>query len=226
LKKAVISGDIVAYTSLSTKERAALEKKLTDFFQNLQKTYDIYIRLIKGDYLECVLAPKDALRVALLIKTFIKSLALDFQKAKDKRIKYFSTYGIRLAIGIGDLTRFDKEKGIIDGEAIYYSGRLLNEQHTYNKQKIHIKQSLFFMSANAELNDNFDTLFSLIDTLINKASAKQSKVIFYKLQEKTESEIAKILSVSRSVVNRQSKSVGWHALKKAVNYYEKMMQKQ
>ena len=223
MKKAVISGDIVAYTSLSTEEKASLEKALLNFFQELQVDYNAYARLVKGDYLECVVSPEDAMRVALLIKTFIKSLAVELDETRDKRIKYFSVYGIRLAIGVGNLDRFDPAKGIIDGEAIYYSGRLLNEQHTHNKQKIHIKQSLFFMSGDEDMNANFDALFSLTDTLLNKASAKQSKVIFYKLQHKTEGEIAEILSVSRSVVNRQSRSVGWYALKKAVNYYEKIM---
>jgi len=223
LKKAVISGDIVAYTSLSTEEKASLEAMLRDLFKKLQSDYKAYIRLVKGDYLECVVSPVDALRVALMIKTYIKSLDLQIDDERDSRIKYFSIFGIRLAIGIGELVRFDTDKGIIDGEAIYFSGRLLNEQHTHNKQKIHIKQSLFFQSPYEALNDNFDALFSLIDTLINKASAKQSKVIFYKLQHKTEAEIAGILGISRSVVNRQSISVGWYALKKALIYYEKLM---
>ncbi len=221
---AVISGDIIAYTSLSDSQKVLLEKKLKQLFKELEKDYDIFIRLIKGDYLEAVVKPEEALRIALLIKTYIKSL--DFEiNAEDSRSKHFKIYGIRLAIGVGTLDRFDTKKGIIDGEAIYRSGRLISTQHTHSKQKIHIKQSLFFSIENADLDMEMNAFFVLIDALLNQATARQSEVIYYKLKGLDENEIAKILKVSRSVINRQAISTSWYAINKAINFVEYSMKK-
>jgi len=222
--KAVISGDIVAYTSLSDSQKELLEKKLKQLFRVLEKDYDIFIRLIKGDYLEAVVKPEEALRIALLIKTYIKSLDFDIN-TEDSRSKHFKIYGIRLAIGMGTLDRFDAEKGIIDGKAIYRSGRLISAQHTHNKKKIHIKQSLFFSIEDADLDKEINAFFVLIDALLNQATARQSVVIYYKLKGLAENEIAEILKVSRSVVNRQAISTNWYALNMAINYIEYTMKK-
>ena len=222
--KAVISGDIIAYTSLSDAQKELLEKKLKQLFKGLEKDYDIFIRLIKGDYLEAVVKTEEALRMALLIKTYIKSL--DFEiNAEDTRSKHFKTYGIRLAIGVGTLDRFDTKKGIIDGEAIYRSGRLISAQHTHSKQKIHIKQSLFFSIEDADFDMEMNAFFVLIDALLNQATARQSAVIYYKLKGLDENEIAKILKVSRSVINRQAISTSWYAINKAINFVEYSMKK-
>ena len=222
--KAVISGDIIAYTSLSESQKNLLEKKLKQLFVELENDFDIFIRLIKGDYLEAVVKPQEALRIALLIKTYIKSLDIDVS-SDDRRAKHYKIYGIRLAIGIGKLDRFDAKKGIIDGEAIYRSGRLINAQHTHSKQKIHIKQSLFFSIDDEDFNNEIDAILTLIDALLNQATARQSAVIYYKLKDLDENTIAKILDVSRSVINRQAISVGWHAINKAVKFIEYTMKK-
>ena len=74
----VISGDFIAYTSLSTEEKKTLEQELMNLFAILEKKFNTYSRLIKGDFLECVVPnPADGLSVALAIKTFIKSLEIE-----------------------------------------------------------------------------------------------------------------------------------------------------
>ncbi len=223
--KAIISVDIVAYTSLTSGQKRILEKRIFELFELLQKEYDVYIRLVKGDYLEClVFQPEKSLEIALLIKMYIKSL--DFKNVQnDNRLKYFNTYGIRLAIGIGQLERIDIEKGIIDGEAIYRAGRLLQDQNTHAQKKIHIKQSLFFASGDINLDKEMDAFCSLLDYIANKATGKQAKVIYYKILKKKEEEIARLMQISRSVVNRQSVSAGWHAIKKAINIYPELINK-
>ncbi len=218
--KAVISGDIIAYTSLSVQQKDELEKTLNSLFYVINHKYKVYIRLIKGDYLECVVdEPEYALEIALLIKMQIKSLEFN-NLQEDTRLKYFNNYGVRLAIGLGKLERIDKQKGIIDGEAIYFSGRLITEQNTHTQKKIHIKQSLFFKSYDENLNKEMDTLFGLTDFIINKSTSKQASVIYRKILGEKEDEIAKNLGVSKSVVNRQSISAGWYPLRKTLEYYK------
>ncbi len=219
MNKAVITGDIIAYTSLNLKQKEILEKELKNLFRILNNRYNIFIRLVNGDYLECVIEkPEKSLEIALLIKTFVKSLDFN-QSNNDKRLKFFNNYGIRLAIAIGNLERFEPEKGIIDGEAIYKAGRLINEQSTHESKKIHIKQSLYFFSENDDLNKEMDTIFNLVDFILNKATGKQARIIHRKIWGENEKEIARKFNISRSVVNRQAIAGGWHPIKKTLQYY-------
>ncbi|HKJ43573.1 MAG TPA: SatD family protein [Sunxiuqinia sp.] len=224
--KAVISGDIIASTSLSNVGRELIEKELKNLLEALNQKFSTYGRIIRGDYLECVVpAPQDALQVALAIKSYIKSIAIDDAHLYDdeKRVKLFKTYGIRLAIGYGELSRYNPTEGIIDGEAIYLSGRTINEFSTYNKERIVIKNALFFVSNDDMLNRSMEPLVALLDVLLNKATARQCEVLFLKLMDYNEDEIASKLNISQSVVNQHSTSIGWNAIEKTVNYFSNVL---
>tara|TARA_R110002020_G_scaffold306170_1_gene522154 strand:- start:551 stop:1228 length:678 start_codon:yes stop_codon:yes gene_type:complete len=220
-QKAVISGDIIAFTSLADNAKNQLEQELYKLFSTLNSKYETFSRLIKGDYLECAVpSPENSLRIALVIKTFIKSREL---AAKTKRFRYFEEYGIRLAIGYGSLSRYTPETGIIDGEAIYLSGRRINEESTHNKERVNIKNTLFFVSEDENLNQNFEALFALLDFMLIKATRKQCEVAHYKLLGMSEGEIGKTLGTSQSAVNQHSTSIGWNAIEKAILYYEQLL---
>ena len=228
MNQAVISGDIIASTSLTDKGRDFISDSLSKLFSDLKKTHNIYGKMLKGDYVECVVPePENALLVSLLIKSYIKSISdHEMLKSKpDKRFRLFKIYGIRLAIGYGELSRFDPEKGIIDGEAIYLSGRKINEEATYNKERIIIKNTLHFVSGNETLNQEFEPLLSLIDVLLAKATARQSEVLYYKLKNYTEKAIAKKIHIAQSAVNQHSTSIGWNAIEKAIRHFRQVIQK-
>ena len=97
--KAAISADIVASSSLTLEQRIFLDEKLRELLCNLRTIFGIkkfFGRLIKGDCLECILEePQMALRAALLIRTFVKSLDI---KSSDS---HFNDYGIAVVLGIG-----------------------------------------------------------------------------------------------------------------------------
>lgn len=224
MKSAIISGDIISYTTLNESEKLKLEKELNSFLLLLKKEYNVFGRIIKGDYMEFYIPETEkALRIALIIKSFIKYIAFGIKtknNTQNDRIKTFQTYGIRLAIGIGDLERLDLKKGIIDGEAIYMSGRLISSLKTYDKERAIVKNTLFIKTYSNNLNNEMDALITLLDKVISDATAKQSEVIFYKLRNFSEKEIAKILDISQSAVNQHSTSAGWNAIEKAVLRFE------
>lgn len=225
MKKAVISGDIVASTSLTDAGRTHIEENLGRLLEDLHSKYQLFGRMIKGDYLECMIPdPENSLRITLIIKAFIKSISADeILFNDDNRFKFFKIHGIRLAIGYGELTRFEPAKGIIDGEAIYLSGRRINEELTYNKERIVIKNTLFFVSGNEALNREFEPLLALIDVLMSKATAKQCEVLYMKLMNMNEEAIAQKMSIAQPVVNQHSTSVGWNAIEKAVIRYSEVI---
>lgn len=222
MKYSVISGDIVSSTSLNNKHRKLVEEKLKFLLKELNSKFEVFGRLIKGDYIECVVPnPEQGLRVALAIKSFVKSIPIELKGyGEDKnRAKQFKIHGIRLAIGYGELNRYNPKEGIIDGEAIYFSGREISGSSTYNKERIVIKNTLFFASNNEEYNKNFQPLLALLDVLLSKATSRQCEVVYLKLMDFQEDEIATKLGIGQSSVNQHSTSVGWNAIEEAVEYF-------
>lgn len=223
-----ISADVISYTSLSEENKRFLEKSINQLITLLSdkfKEQHFFGRLVQGDYIECAFtSPEYALRIALLLKTFIKSLNFENLNQKNRELKYFLDHGIRLAAAIAPLIRLDKTKGIIDGEAIYLSGRTIKNLSSSDKERIVIKQTMFFRSTDLNLEEQTDMVFSLLDVIISGCSAKQCEVVFYKLLDFTEKEIAKKLEKYQSTISQHSTAAGWLAIEKAVNYFEKSVQ--
>ena len=221
---ATISADVISYTSLPEKEKRKLESGIKQLLIDLSERFKkqhFYGRLVQGDYIECaVKSPKYSLRIALLLKTYVKSTDLETTKNNKIKLKYFFEHGIRLAVAIAPLIKLDPKNGIIDGEAIYLSGRTIKNYSTFDKQKIVIKNTMFFCSPDNKLQEQFDTIYSLLDTIISKCSAKQSKVIFYKLLDLSEKDIAKKLDKYQSTISQHSTAAGWLSIAKAIEYFE------
>jgi hypothetical protein len=224
MNKATISADIVSSTSLSVEQRLVLERELVRLLDILKQTFGskmFFGRLIKGDYIECVLEdPKLALRLALLIKSYVKSIDIKEDRKSGQKLKDFKEYGIRIAIGIGKLSIWNKKRGIIDGEAIYFSGRAVNEMTASDKK---IKITLVFKSADPGWNEAFTPVVHLLDVLFAKYKRAQSEIVFYKLLNKSEKEITSILKKSQSTINQHSTATGWTAIESAVAYFEKII---
>jgi hypothetical protein len=222
-----ISGDIISSTSLSGADKRRLEESLYNLFAEIETRFAdtaFLGRVVQGDHVECAMEkPQYVLRMALLLKTFIKSLELPKDKPKDKRIERFREHGLRLAAAVAPLDTFDPKTGIIDGEAIQLSGRAIKNLDTSEKQKVIIKSTMFFRSPDQSIEEQFAPVFALLDVLLSKSSAKQCQVIYYKLFGFNEGEIAQKLGKYQSTINQHSTAAGWHAIEKTVKYFEKLM---
>lgn len=222
MKYSVISGDVVSSTSLHATDRKLIEERLQLMLEDIHSKFNTYGRIIKGDYLECVVPDAaQGLEVALAIKSFLKAIPIELGQYKtDKnRVKQFKIHAIRLAIGYGGLSRYNPAEGVIDGDAIYYSGREISGTNTYNKERIVIKNTLFFASKDTDLNNRFRPILSLLDVLFSKATARQCEIVYFKLLDFQEDEIAEKLGIGQSAVNQHSTSVGWNAIEEAVKYF-------
>jgi len=225
MNAATISADIISYTALSQNDKVQLNLKLNNLLASLTIKYteeNFFGRIVQGDYIECaMLSPKYALRIALLLKSLIKSIELTDSNQKDIRIRYFKEYGIRIAIASAPLNVLDKEKGIIDGEAIYLSGRTIKNMSTSDKKKIIVKDTMFFRSLDVIMQDHFDTMISLVDAILSKCSQKQCEVLFYKLSGLTEKEIVEKTGKYQSTISQHSSAASWNAIEKSVIHFEK-----
>ena len=219
--KATISADIVSSTSLSVEELALLQSEIRLFLERLSEKSQgkNWGRLFKGDSVEIFMYdPHEALRVALLLKTLVKK-TFSWGKETNAKRELFRKYGIRLAIGIGEMRTADRKQDILDGEAIYNSGRLLEKAY---KEKESIKRSTFFACPNSLLNESVDVMVGLLDMLLRNATSRQNEILYYRLCGRNEKEIAAILNIKQSAVNQRSNSTGWKAVESALNYFEKL----
>ncbi|MEX2608257.1 MAG: hypothetical protein WD708_13020 [Kiritimatiellia bacterium] len=228
MNQAAISADIISFTALAEGDRERLWNLMETELKELEKAYNkvvIVSRLVSGDHIEMALRqPQKSLRIALILKSRVKMFETKAQPVEESRAKYFDERGLRIAIGVGPDLSVSKETGLIDGEPIYMTGRKLQKQSTAGKEKIFIKNTLYFCSQHQDWNEKYELLFSFIDTLISHCSKKQSEVLYYRLLGKQEAEIAKILQKSQSTVSHHAKLSGWHVIEKALNMYEKEIQ--
>ena len=219
--QATISADIVSSTSLSVEELTLLQSEIRRFLESLSEKSQgkNWGRLFKGDSVEIFMRdPHEALRTALLLKTLVKK-TFSWKKDTNAKRELFRKYGVRLAIGIGEMRTADQKQDILDGEAIYYSGRLLEKA---TKEKAIIKRSMLFESSDSLMTEELNMMLGMLDVMLRNATSRQNEILYYKLLGKKEKEIASLLNIRQHSVNQQSNSVGWNAIESAVKYFEKL----
>lgn len=216
---------------MSSEELEYLTQQIHSLFERIQHYQndngkgEINMRLVAGDLIECfLLDPNDALQVALMLKAGIKSFPFnslghnnDLDTAKYRKL--FDVYGVRIAIGIGEMDLELAHKNIFRGEAINISGRLISEQKTSNRERVTIKSTLFFGSESSFQNSIFQAVLSLLDALFIRMTRKQSEIILWKLLGYSEQDIAAEFGVSQSSVNQHSKNAGWASIEDALDLF-------
>ena len=212
---AIISADIVRSTSLQTTDLISLRNRLRVFLDDLSNDYPgFWARIVRGDSIECYVPDcKFALRIAILIKLFVKMKTADLDCSA-----LLSRHGIRLSIGIADIIYADKVEDVINGPAIYLSGRNLDEISRRDSE-----YSAFEMDcAPGYCNNLLESYVALLSHLVDSYTAKQAEVVFYKLLGFKESAISERLGIYQSSVNMRSTSAQWSMLNTAIRDFEQL----
>lgn len=211
---ATISADIVRSTSLQTEDLLVLRERLKRLLDDFEQSYPgFWARIVRGDSIECVVPEyRYSLRIAILIKLFVKILVDEFECHE-----LLHRHGIRFSIGIADISYADKVEDIINGPAIYLSGRNLDE---ISRRDLF---SAFEVEAvPAAFNDCMESYVALLSNLVDSYSAKQAEVVFYKLMGHKEVDISRRLGIYQSAVNMRSTSAQWGLLNTAIKDYEQL----
>lgn len=205
LKAGIITADIVESTEIQLDIREKLFSQFNDGLNQIKKQFSIEYEWYRGDALQVKTTDISlSIRIALLIKLWIKS----FEKETKK------SYDIRLSVGIGTIELDKKELSLSDGEAFRISGRNLDSLKS-------TKQSIIIDSN--DLNSNSLKAESiLLNAIIDNVTPTQSKVLFFKLKGFKEEEIAKQLGLVQSTINQHSNSGNWNAISKYLDYFEKL----
>lgn len=210
---ATISADIVRSTSMETADLLELRRGLNGLFKELEKGIPgFWARIVRGDSLECVVPDyRDSLRIALLVKLFVKMRVAEFDCSL-----MLQRYGIRFSIAAGELKYADKEDDIIDGPAIYLSGRNLDEI-----SRNEVRMSVFDVDGEPRsLSNLLDSYVALVCDMVDSYSAKQATVVYYKLLGFKEVEISERLGIYQSSVNVRATNAQWGLLNRAIRDFE------
>lgn len=207
---AAISSDVVSSTSLSSESIIGLNERIKKGLSLLSQKYtDFWGRIVRGDTIECICLPIDALEIALILKTWIKS----YEPSVNSSSELFGKYGLRISIGIGSMNIINKELDIMDGDAIYRSGRGLDKLTGWSK---------YSMSISMDVNDHerpMSIILGLINQLLNNATPRKCKILSERLIAGSSSSAAENCHISVSAVNQVLNDLGWNTIKEAISYY-------
>ncbi|MGE0590170.1 MAG: hypothetical protein AB7O48_16445 [Cyclobacteriaceae bacterium] len=218
--KAVITGDIINSTHLDRNKQEALFKLISLTLKRLGNIYSMRSEMYRGDSFQCLVhKPEDALRIALLIKTAIRSWNPAEEKkpaSRKKKTKVSNTpaemFDARMAIGIAEMENSRGKLASNTEMPFILSGHKLDELKN-SKQTLAI-------DAMDEFGDELDTESILLDTILSKTTALQCEVINMKLDDYSEIEIAKKLKIGQSAVNHRSNLGSWNAIDAMVDRFE------
>jgi hypothetical protein len=190
--------------------RERLKRLLDDFEQSYP---GFWARIVRGASIECVVPEyRYSLRIAILIKLFVKILVDGFECHE-----LLHRHGIRFSIGIADISYADKVEDIINGPAIYLSGRNLDDISRRD-----LFSAFEIEAVPAAFNDCMESYVALLSNLVDSYSAKQAEVVFYKLMGHKEVDISRRLGIYQSAVNMRSTSAQWGLLNTAIKDYEQL----
>lgn len=202
--KSTITGDIVHSRSVDKPE--VWLNPLKDLFSKFGDSPDVW-EIYRGDSFQLDVDPREALRVALLIKSVVK-------KQKSTQLD------ARLAIGIG-------KKGDVladrvseaTGEAFVYSGQLLDE---LKEKKVHLGIKSPWESFDREFNMIFKLALIIMNSWTNN-SAEVAELLF-SVSGITQVEIAEKLGIAQSSVNDRIRRGAIYEIKEMEKYYREKLE--
>ncbi len=208
---ASISADIITSTSLPNEDWSVLVSEIKDLFIRLENRYSgLWCRLVRGDTIECICdCPNDAFEIALILKCFVKV------NSPSKTYTFSKTFrrGLKIAIGIGTMNIIDRKLDIMDGDAIYRSGRALNENSGWSQYAFNLCMQDKIVQEPCQL------IFSLINHDINSATPRQCETLYHRLMLGNEQLVKEEMGITLQGVYKNLSAIGWTNIEKAIHYF-------
>lgn len=188
---AVISGDIVNSTKLTSEQFEQLLKRIKDIQKWITEGNSSNAHSIeRGDEFQSVVHDiESALRYTIIYRLGIKALGNEF----DSRISFAIASNADLRESVSESM----------GEAFVLSGRGLKALKSAR---------LLFSSDSFELTEHFDLLFKYLDRQLTELTSRQCEVILPMLRTNEGllgGELAEKLNVATSTISKSLKASGW-----------------
>lgn len=193
----IITGDIINSRKLpSTSWINELKNQFRSFGKS-PNDWEIY----RGDEFQLEIRnPEEALKAALQIKAFLKSIQLD----------------ARMSLGLGDKSYDAGKITESNGEAFIRSGELFE---TLKKQKV----NLAINSGNAKLDEEMNLMFRLSMSFMDNWLQQSAEFVLAALENPNASqeEIGVKLGINQAAVSRRQKRANYDLVKDLDAYYRK-----
>ena len=206
---AIITGDIVNSSKLSSEERDIMLEKLQMIPEILSPAQSVLIDIFRGDGFQIgVSNAQSALRCALAIRAWLRCYKLADTNA-DKILD------ARLAIGIGTLDYEGNTLSESDGEAYRLSARSLDNM---NRARLEIRTPWH------EVNEELTLLTAFADDIVSSWTPSQSKIILRSLiSSKSHVELSRELRITRQMVDKSLKASKERLINAYIKRYEKLI---
>jgi len=206
---AVLTADLINSTTYDKKTLQQVIAVLKEEFEELNSREDAIFAIFRGDSFQGILKqPKDALHIALKLKTSICKVQSTTQKKSSSPMA-----DVRIAIGIGEAEYNENAIAESNGEAFHLSGKTLDTMKSENK-KISLK------TANAEINGEFQVSLKFLDSLTDKWSIASAEVVYFLLKGLKEQQIANELHRSQAAIHLRKKAAGWEEIQLLLQRFE------
>lgn len=200
---AILTGDIVSSRRVPDKKKWL--KRLTEIVEKksgLSKApkWDVF----RGDGFQLELStPSDALRMALLIRSGLKSLPELYSQGIDARI----------GIGIGRKEYAGKSISDSDGEAYQWSGSVLDSLKS-EQSRLQMK------SPWTELDLPMNVALQLGSVIIDEWTSPEAEIMWLWLTEgKTQVEMARKLKITQPAVHKRAAGAHLNEISKLLDYF-------
>ncbi len=209
-KVAVITGDIIGSTALrkgKQKDQFPLLVKecLNEVKKSEKKAIQQPFEMFRGDSFQGIVTDvKRSMIVALKIKAGLIMRSGELNRGK---------LDARISIGIGRINYQAKAVKESDGVAFHLSGKQLDEMKIKNN-------TLSIISDNDKANQHLEVLSVLVGLVTKRWTAQQAEVMYYLLNNKTQSTIAELLKVKQPSVFQRAFLGHKNELLKALDYYQ------
>ena len=201
-KSAVITGDIVNYTKLSSSD----QKKLIQIISTLAKPYKI--EFYRGDGFQIYLKrPNESLKFLIKLRTAAKKITHGLM---------MPIADIRASIGIGNVSEPVRTLKTATGEAFVLSGRNFDEM-------IGSAQRLVIQSEIPSTQPALKVITYFVDYLMERLTFKQAEVVFELLNGHSQKEVARILDKSQATISQHLQSAGWTEIEKLLDEFDRLV---
>lgn len=209
---AVITGDIIRSSKLSTAELARLPEVFTSIVHQVdiickQPENTTKYSIFRGDSFQLLTLPANALKTLVLIKA-------ELRKTYPKTIA--RAVDARMAIALGTVDHNAPNITESAGEAFTLSGQLL-DTIPYNRQTM-------FRYKGGEIDREINTALSLADEITGKWTTSQASLVLYLLSGLTQKEIAAQTQNSQPTIRQKIKAMGWSGINNFLIRYDEIIQ--
>ena len=198
---AVLTCDIVGSSLLK-------ESELREYQHKIETLDDQRILIVpqfyRGDSFQLATSPKDALDIATLIR-------IEMKRVHEKN-------DVRVSVGIGKIKIFSENVLLATGSAFEISGKNLDQLKG-------LKLNLYVQTDKEQINDELETYCYFADAIMTGFTKIQSNIIYYKLKDLGQNEIANVLKISQPAVSKSLKISGWQNIERFLKRYKTLINK-